>query len=189
VPAILHFNTDFTPNEAGASLATTASQTDYIQRFVALAAENKGIDQYVFYKGAINWNDRWDVQYFLKRVLSSDGLSDQVESALLQVFENEPGPVIALYAGTPELNPELVNEGFQILKQKDLVFSIDTFGSVNLVGMKCLPPHSEDSNIGISLRDESRIRDLSRQLNWSFQKLGTNTAAKTLSSEEGEKAV
>ena len=189
MPAILHFNTDFTSIDEVNDDRLAVLQNDYIQHFISIASEKKAIDQYVFYTGGIHWNDKWEVQYFLKRICSGESHSAQIGSAFIQVFENDPGPVIALLSNTAEISLEVIRDAFLALEKKDLIFGRDGIGTIQLLGLRSLPTQLEDGNAWILLDNKNTIEALCHELNWNFQALELNTAARSASSEEGANSV
>lgn len=73
-----------------------------------------------------------------KFVQEGDDLGERMLKAFVQGFEDGYESIIGIGSDLPDLNKEIIEEGFQLLEQSDLVFGPAADGGYYLLGMNKL---------------------------------------------------
>lgn len=67
-------------------------------------------------------------------------LGERMYNASREIFNEGGGPVVIIGSDCPDLNPELIDQAFSMLRQADLVFGPSEDGGYYLIGMNALHP-------------------------------------------------
>ncbi len=103
-------------------------------RDVALNVESK---RYLFYHNEIWTDDGWSSDAFIKRLQSGGDLGQKMQNAFEYCLRAH-GKVIIIGSDCAQLSPEIIEEAFTILDEKDIALGPTFDGGYYLLGMKVL---------------------------------------------------
>ena len=93
-------------------------------------------DKFVFYNDAIEHDDLWNGQGFIKKLQSNKDLGDKMKQAFQQLFNEGYKKVLIIGSDCFELTSEFINDAFDLLDEKDMVIGPANDGGYYLLGMK-----------------------------------------------------
>ena len=99
------------------------------------AALDANCTRHVFYSDAIE-NDAWDEDKFNKHVQEGDTLGERMKNAFNHVFLMGGKEVIIIGSDCPQLNGQIIENGFHLLAEKDACIGPAKDGGYYLLGMK-----------------------------------------------------
>jgi hypothetical protein len=97
--------------------------------------EEVNCTRHLFYSDEIE-NDKWDNDKFNKHVQEGDSLGSRMKNAFTQVFALGAKKALIIGSDCPHITSELLNTGFEILSEKDVVIGPAKDGGYYLLGMK-----------------------------------------------------
>jgi len=104
---------------------------------------------------------------------SSGGLGFRMSQAFKKSFEQKGDPVVLIGSDLPGLNPQLLVQAFQILKDSDMVLGPAADGGYYLIGMKSFHPELfQDIDWGTK-RVYNQTTEIIRNLELDFKDLPT----------------
>lgn len=95
-------------------------------------------DKFIFYADEVRVNDCWDGARFRKELQGDYDLGGKMKEAFSTVFEKGYQQAIIIGSDCLELSTTIVEEAFEVLKQKDIVIGPADDGGYYLLGMKNL---------------------------------------------------
>ena len=124
------------------------------------AATGTDCNRHIFYSDKIDM-DLWDEHHFSKYVQQGETLGDRMRNAFDVVFSVGGRRVVIIGSDCPELTPGIIEAGFDILDEKDVVIGPAKDGGYYLLGMK--KPHPflfKDKEWGSDAVFEDTVADL-----------------------------
>jgi uncharacterized protein len=106
----------------------------YLLQHTQTIADAIYADKFIFYTDTINENDLWNDYY--KLIQSNGDLGERMEKAFQFVFNLGYTAACIIGSDCLDLNKEILNNAFAILKEKDAVLGPAIDGGYYLLGMK-----------------------------------------------------
>ena len=97
-------------------------------------------DKFVFYSAAIQQNDIWDEELFIKKIQPDLDLGERMKAAFSLVFQEQYDEAVIIGSDCPELSLEIIEEAFQSVKESGVVVGPANDGGYYLLGMRQLYP-------------------------------------------------
>lgn len=93
-------------------------------------------DKFVFYHEQIESDDIWKQNGFKKKLQTGESLGDKMKAAFDEVFSLGYNRVIIIGSDCPQLSSKIINNGFRLLDEHDVVIGPASDGGYYLLGMK-----------------------------------------------------
>ncbi len=140
----------------------------YLLKYTSDIALAVNCHRFVFYSGYVHIGDSFDDNCFTKFVQEGETLGARMELAFNKVFAVGHQNICIIGSDCYQLQPSHIHEGFEGLKEHDLVIGPATDGGYYLIGMK--QTHSflfQQKDWGTSSVFDDSITDLTqRKLTW-----------------------
>lgn len=114
----------------------------YIDLFQKLHQNIKDLncDKAVWYSDFIDENDIWENNIFIKRTQMGENIGERMMNAFEKSFNKNYERVILVGSDIINLSEKIINTGFNLLVEKDIVLGPAYDGGYYLVGMKKFNP-------------------------------------------------
>lgn len=96
--------------------------------------------KYIFYADYINETDIWENESFSKQLQKGDSLGERMQDAFKTILKECGGSVQIIGSDCPLLTTEIINQGFELLKENDVVIGPSEDGGYYLLGMNSYYP-------------------------------------------------
>ena len=166
-------------------LAATLGNEKALAVYVELIQHTRAIavpanaDKFIFYADSIEENDIWDEPGFTKKLQANDDLGGKMKDAFALLFKQGYEHVVIIGSDCFELSTVIIDEAFNMLKQKEVVIGPADDGGYYLLGMKTLLPFIfENKHWSTEHVFQQTISDLQKE-NTSFAELITLTDVDT----------
>ena len=166
-------------------LAATLGNEKALAVYVELINHTRAIagpanaDKFIFYADSIAENDIWDEPGFTKKLQANDDLGGKMKDAFALLFKQGYEHVVIIGSDCFELSTVIIDEAFNMLKQKEVVIGPADDGGYYLLGMKTLLPFIfENKHWSTEHVFQQTISDLQKE-NISFAELITLTDVDT----------
>ncbi len=100
-----------------------------------------------------------------------EGLSERLTNTFREAFQKGGKRVMALGSDTLNLTPDIIEDGFEALKSKDVVVGPAEDGGYYLIGLSCFRPELFEGITWSTSEVLDQTYKLIRQLNLSYQSL------------------
>ena len=99
------------------------------------------VDKFVFYSDEIIGNDAWSNEIYRKKLQKGLDLGERMKNAFQELFELNYNSICIIGSDCFELNSEIINSAFQLLKNNDVVIGPTFDGGYYLLAMNQLHSH------------------------------------------------
>lgn len=108
----------------------------YLLKFTHQITKNLTCDKAVFYSDFIEQHDLWENETYQKYLQSGSHLGERMYQAFEVSFRKGYEKILIIGSDCLELNPEIIQTGFQSLDNQDVVIGPAKDGGYYLLGMK-----------------------------------------------------
>ena len=96
------------------------------------------VDKFVFYSNKIIENDAWSNEVYHKKIQKGIDLGERMKNAFQELFELNYDSICIIGSDCFELNSEIINDAFKVLKNNDIIVGPTFDGGYYLLGMNKL---------------------------------------------------
>ncbi|MEO1260262.1 MAG: TIGR04282 family arsenosugar biosynthesis glycosyltransferase [Bacteroidota bacterium] len=139
--ALIIFIKNIVPGKVKTRLAATVGNERAVKIYEALLEKTRTealqvhSDKYVFYSTEINFNDKWNNDYFMKNKQRGNNIGERMSNAFIDVMP--PCEKAILIGGDiAQISAAIINDGFEKLNTYDFVLGPAHDGGYYLIGMK-----------------------------------------------------
>lgn len=111
-----------------------------LRRTRAVANEIENIDKAIFYSDIIEDDDLFDKHDYQKFAQTGNDLGERMYDAFKQSFSNRYFRVVLIGSDCYTITPEIIQQAFRALREKDVVIGPAEDGGYYLIGMRRLIP-------------------------------------------------
>ena len=144
--AIIIFVRNAVLGEVKTRLATTVGDKKALAVYNELLLHTKNIlekvnaDKYIYYYNAIEQNDLWNANGFLKKLQSNDELGLKMKTAFDELFTEGYQKLIIIGSDCFQLTSTIIKNGFSALDSNNAVIGPAKDGGYYLLGLKKMIP-------------------------------------------------
>lgn len=144
--ALIIFIRNPVPGKVKTRLAKTIGEENALKVYKKLLAhthhciKDLACDKFIFYADGITINDQWPNELYIKEQQADGNLGEKMADAFNKVFSRDYSKALIIGSDCYDLTPNIIEQAFLALDEKDIVLGPALDGGYYLLGQKKLHP-------------------------------------------------